>query len=364
LTSGAAHAVQLDGAARLWLGGGLDTNPTRDFVTPGDKTPTDAVLQGVLQLDGALSGERGVLLASYDLGGRKFILNSSEDTLIQGGSIEGELYLLPQFTVGADFRVRDRRGAARDYTDVAGDGTVRLLIQNKFDAKFRVGAHRFLYRPNFPYSYSGPDFGLNARYRFNRKHSVFVSLDSQPRTFNGYAQKDPDDPPDPDNPDPPPVIRKDTFFSVSAGYQYRGPWAFGFSYTFFESDSNSFGETLRSHRFEIHVGTRLFWEISLLGTAAFQWVQYPNGRVLPADPTSTDPGILTVDGDETGPQVSLKLTRPLGKHFEIDFGWNLYFDYLALGDPPGTADPSANDLYYLRNTFTLGIAFRVGSDQD
>lgn len=338
LAAGAAHAVELDGAARLWLGGGIDTNPRRDFVVTGGKTPTDAVLQGVLQLDGALRGERGGLLASYDLGGRKFILLPTEDTLVQSGLLEGEVFLLRELGLGASLHLRDRRGADRDYTDLGADAFVRFLLQGRLDARLSVGAHRFIFWPRFPYSFWGPDFGLNARFRITRRHSVSAFLNFEPRTYNANALPAPDL-------DPQPELgrRLDTFFIVGVGYQYRGPWAFGFTYSFMESDSNSFGETLRRHRINLNAGVKLFWELSLMGNVVLQLAQYPDGVYLSEE-------LIVIDDDESQNQVSLKLARPLGDYFEIDFKWQLFFNKLV-----------RNDLTYLRNTFTLGISFRLDS---
>lgn len=341
-----AHAAELDAAGRAWVGAGIDTNPRRDFVladhcTATDRTgctPTDAVLQGVLQLDGALRFERGALLASYDLGGRKFVLLPTEDTLVQTGLVEGELYLLPNIGLGGTLHVRDRRGADRAYTDLGAEGFVRIVAQGRLDAKLRVGYHRFLFWPRFPYSFWAPDFGFNARFRINRQHSINAFLDYEPRAYNATASADPEL-------DPQPELgpRKDTFLSVGVGYQYRGPWAFGFSYSFLESSSNSFGETLRRHRITLNAGVKLFWKVSMLGAAVLQIVQYPDGVYLSEE-------LIVIDDDESQNQVSLKLVRPVGDWFEVDFRWQLFFNRLV-----------KNELSYFRQTFTVGLSFRLGT---
>ena len=146
---------------------------------------------------------------------------------------------------------------------------------------------------------------------------------------------------------------------MGLGYQYRGPWAFGFNYAFLESDSNSYGQTFRSHRFSVYAGVQLFWQLSLLGKAVMQVIQYPDGIYLPSSELSPDqPGILTIDGDELGPRVSLQLSRPLGDLFEIDFRWQMFFGYLQLG---ATGSQGGTQLSYFRQTFTLGVSFRLDS---
>ena len=338
LVASAAHAVEVDGSLRLWLGGGLDTNPRRDFVVTGDRTPTDAVLQGLLQLDGSLRGERGGLLASYDLGGRKFILLPSEDTLVQNASLDAEVVLLREVSLGSTLHLRDRRGADRNYTDLSGSAWIRFMVQSRLDARASIGAHRFIFWPRFPYSFWAPEIGVQARFRITKRHSVSAFLEFEPRTYNANAAPRPEL-------DPPPElgVRRDTFFIVGVGYQYRGPWAFGFNYSFMESDSNSYGETLRRHRINANAGVKLFWELSVMANVVLQLAQYPDGVYLSDE-------LIVIDDDESQNQVALKLARPLGDHFEIDFRWQLFFNKLV-----------KNDLTYLRNTFTLGVSFKLDS---
>jgi hypothetical protein len=278
------------------------------------------------------------VVAGYDFGGRKFILLPSEDTLVQTGLLEAELYLLPEIGVGASLHLRDRRGADRDYTDLGADAYIRFLMQGRLDARVKIGAHRFIFWPRFPYSFWGPDFGVQARFRITRRHSVSAFLEFEPRTYNANALPHPDLDPQPEL-----GVRKDTFFVVGLGYQYRGPWAFGFNYSFLESDSNSFGETVRRHRINLNAGVKLFWELSLMGNAVLQLAQYPDGVYLSDE-------LIVIDDDESQNQVALKLARPLGRWFEVDFRWQLFFNKLV-----------KNDLSYFRQTFTLGVSFRIDS---
>jgi hypothetical protein len=366
LAAGAAHAVELDGAARVWLGGGVDTNPHRDYVAYGDATRVAGLLQGLVQLDGALQGERGAVLANYDVGGRLFLLQPStapqpdEHSFVHNGQLQAEVYVLPEIGLGADLHFRDRHGAQRDYTDLGADAFARLLLQGRLDARVSIGAHRFLYWPRFQHSFWGPDFGFQARVRFNKRHSVVTSLNYQSRTFNSEPLPDPDLPP-PTEPPPAGQRRVDSFFAVAVGYQYRGPWAFGFTYSFTESDSNSFAETFRRHVLSANAGVKLFWELALMGSVTLQFAQYPDGLYLSTDDGgdgSSGPIIATYD-DENLNQVALKLSRPLGKWFELDFKWQLFFNSLA---PANNPSPRADEyLWYLRQTFTLGLSFRIDS---
>lgn len=360
LVAGAAHAVEVDGAARLWLSGGLDTNVHRDYVVLGGETKLAGLIQGLVELDGQLRGERGSLRLSYDAGGRLVPLGPAhpeEHFFVQNALFEGELYLLPELSLGATLYGRDRRGADRDYTDLHADGFIRLLVQGRLDAKVSVGAHRFLYWPRFRHSFWGPDFGLVARMRLTKRHSVVASLGYEPRTFNSTALRDPDLDPPPDPAEEPPR-RLDSYFTVSAGYQYRGPWAFGFSYSFTESDSNSFAETFRRHRLSLNAGVKLFWELTLMGSLGVVFAQYPEGVYLEDDADPSAPLIATYD-DENLNQLSVKLARPLGRWFELDLRYQLFFNWLA---PSNISQPRADEyLWYVRHVVSLGVSFRIDS---
>src|SRR5262249_6796579 len=119
LLPAAAGAVDLSGRARAWVGGGVDTNPPRNFIGPNETSNPDAVAQGIVNLSGALAGERGQLSAGYDIGGRKFITQQLQDTLVQSAELDGVLWLPHGFGFALTGRARDRRGADREYNDLA-----------------------------------------------------------------------------------------------------------------------------------------------------------------------------------------------------------------------------------------------------
>src|SRR4051794_29972866 len=124
LLAGSAAAVELSGRARGWGGAGIDTNPRRDYVSPGTSTPVDGGAQGIANLSGALSGQRGELSGAYDVAGRKFFLLGSEDTIIQSAMLDGTLWLPRGFSLSVTGRERDRRSAERDYSDFSAEGSI------------------------------------------------------------------------------------------------------------------------------------------------------------------------------------------------------------------------------------------------
>lgn len=374
LLARSAHAAEVGASIRAWAGVGLDTNPHRDFRLPdlpctatnrSGCAQADAFFQGLLQLDGALRFEHAAFGASYDLGGRKFVLTKDpyEDTLVQNAHLTGELFLSPQVSLGAGGFLRDRRGAGRDYTDLSGEGYLRFLAAGRLDARVRLGAQRFLYwtlleNVGEPYRgdccFYGPTIGLNARFKLTSRHSIALAIDFEPRTFDVSPFPNPDLVPSPTLPDK----RKDNVLVATVGYQYRGRWAFGAAFSFLESASNSYARSLRRFSFSMNAGVQLFWKLSLMGNAVLQFVQYPDGLYLPPDSATNQEGILTYDADETGPHVSLRLVRPLGDLFEVELRYQLSFAWLELGKRT-EADPSG--LTYQRHTVVLGFSFRFDS---
>lgn len=329
-----AHAIDLAGTARVWIGGGLDTNPRRDFTSAGTTTPLDGVLSATGSLSGQLEGEKGRLLGSWDVGGRKFIRLPSEDTLVNSLYGEGALFLGRAFSVGFMGRLRDRRGAERDYTDLGADAFVDFTPDNQVLVRLRGGAHRFVYWPRFPYSFGAPTAGLLARYRFNKRHALQVLGEYEPRRYNGSTN------PDPNNPELLATQRTDTAITAGVSYTFRGPFHITGGYTFFTQSSNSFGESVRRHRFNVVAGFKLPFEVTVLATGALQFQTYPDGVFL-------NPDLIILEDDENLSSVSVKLVRPLGKYFEVDLRYALYTTRLA-----------RDDLNYLRQVVQLGVGFR------
>ena len=117
LGAASTEAADFRGDARVWLGLGIDSNPSRDFTSPGTSTPYDAFGAAIAALSGAVTGERGRLFGGYEFGGRKFFGFPSQDTEVQSATLDGSLNRGRSLVVGIDGRARDRRGAERDYSD-------------------------------------------------------------------------------------------------------------------------------------------------------------------------------------------------------------------------------------------------------
>lgn len=369
LGAAGAHAADFKPDARVWVGAGIDSNPSRDFTSPGNSTPYDAFGAAVASVSGALSGDWGRIYASYEFGGRKFFVYPSQDTEVQSATLDGSTALGKYLALGADLRARDRRGAERDYSDLVGEAYLDFVPDNAVSVRARGGAHRFLYWNRFEASFWGPTFGGSAQYRFNKHHQVFLFGDVELHTHNANANtcvraddgscatERPDERlvvervalrgphrqlEEPSDPPPPmPPVRSDTFFSVGVGYTYRGPFQLTVQYSYLDLTSNSFGETYRRHRFSGTAGFRLPLDFTLLGAAAVQIAQYPDGVCL------SSCAIRLEDDAENSSNVSVKIVHPLGPHFDFDLKYAIYYNRLP-----------RNDLSYLRMVGSLGLGWR------
>ncbi|GMU58788.1 MAG: hypothetical protein AMXMBFR34_05510 [Myxococcaceae bacterium] len=332
-----ALAAEFRGGARLWAGAGVDTNARRDYTSPDVPTQPDGFFFGLLHLQGvSLFAETVRVAGTYDLAGRKFLTLATEDTLVQDGSLEAAVGIARSVEVGVLGRVRDRRGAERNYTDLTGGVLVDFLPTDALDVRLTFGAHRFLYWERFEYSYYGPEGVASIRYRFTRRHSLSVFGSFIPRTYNAAARPPPDVMPVPDA-----QVRFDSYFTVGAGYSYRGPFHLSVGYAYFDQSSNSYGESIRRHRVSVTGGFQLPWELTLLTALTAQFSAFPQGVYL-------SPDLTVVEDDENASSLTVKLVRPIIKYVELDLRYAGYLNFLP-----------QNSFLYLRHVISLGLAVAI-----
>jgi hypothetical protein len=334
LTAVPAFSAEFRGQLRASLGPGIDTNARRDFLSKAGVSPIDGFLFGLAQLEGsALFAERVQLLGSYDVGARKFLFMPSEDTIVQAAQAEASVALVPVLNLGALGSARDRRGAERDYTDLTGGLLVDVIPNAQVDLRLTGRVHRFFYYNQPSYGFWASEGGLMVRYRFDRRHRISAQGNLGLRNYDADATSRPSDPQTPS-----PGPRKDTAMSAGASYAYRGRVHFSAGYLYSDQSSNSWGESLRRHRFFATAGFPLPWELAVLTSGTLQLSSYPDGVYL-------SPELLVVEDDENSSSISLKVLRPIGPHLEVDLRYAIYVN----------AFPQ-NQLFYVRHVASVGIA--------
>jgi hypothetical protein len=328
-----AAAAETSGGLRLSAGGGFDSNARRDYESVGAQADGFAFITGSGNL--LLDSERARAAAAYELGLRQFLMATSANVIAQAATAQGLLQLGPSWAVGLAGRGKDRRGGDRDYSDLAANTFVEWAVTRALDLRAEAGPRRFIYRPFFEYSFKASEFAAEARYRFDRRHSISLLGELGLRFYNGDARADPAlDPP------PSPLQRRDLAFLGGLSYRYRGPVALSLSYHYGRADSNSFGETNVRHRLMASAGMRVFWELTVLAQAAIQVIHYPEGK-------SSSPELLLLE-DDNQDSISLKLLRPLSSHLDAE----LFFAFYHANLPQ-------NGLTYLRQVAWIGIAWRL-----
>lgn len=333
--AGRAHAADVEGALRVTGRLGVDSNAPRDF---SDGQAASPGLDGALSLlaagEARVTGESSQLVGRYDAGLRKYLAYGSEDMLVQALALEGSLAVGPVLGVGAEGRAKDRRGGSRAYTDLGASAFLEYAADVKLALRFRVGAHRFVYRPDAAANFGGPEVGFVGRYRFDKRHTLTVSGEYGSRGYGVDARPAPEVTASPGR-------RSDGALSASVGYTYRGPVALGLTYSFQEVDSNSFGETSMRHRLSASAGVRLPWKVTLLAQGALGLSRFPDGIYL-------SPDIILIDEDEAQNMLSLKLARPVREHLDVELTYGLY----------GTRLPR-NGLSYSRQVAGVGLTWRL-----
>jgi len=339
LVAGAVADAQTQGAVRLTVGGGADSNASRDYLEVGAQG--DAMALVLVSLQGRWWTERFSVSGTYDGGARKFFLLPSEDVLVQAASADLGFKLGGPWALGLELRAKDRRGTDRSYSDLWGSLYLSLSPDAQLDLRLYAAAHRFLYWPSFGYAYGAPELGGSARYRFNALHSLLTFAEHGARRYMQEARVRCD------------VTlpgsctrigqRQDSAWVAGVGYNFRGSFTFGATYSFFGQDSNSFGETQLRHRVLLTGGFRLFFKSMLFAQVSLNLTQFPDNVFL-------SPDLSLLEDDETTNSGSLRWVRPLSQHLDVEVRYALYQALFLRSGP--------NGLSYLRHVGWVGLTYR------
>lgn len=323
---------------RLHVAGRLlwDGNAPRDYALPGARANTADGVFGVLaSAEGRYTAERWQLVGRYDAGGRLYRAFTSENTLVQSAALEGSHALGESLGLGIEGRAKDRRGGGRAYTDVAGSAFTEYVPDARLSLRLRAGGHVFRYRPDPRANFSGPELGVLARYRIDRRHALGIAGEYGARRYTTPARLG--GPPWED----PSRSRSDGTLQASVSYTYRGPLNLGLSYAYLENSSNSLGESLRRHRFSASLGVRLPWKLTLLAQGALGFNLYPDGIYL-------SPEIILVEDEESQNMLAVRLVRPLTPTLDLELSSAVY----------GSSRLPDTELSYFRPVVGVGLTWR------
>ncbi len=328
-----AAAAETTGNLRFSTGAGFDSNARRDYDSVGREGDAFAFLTGAGHLQ--LADHKWRAAADYELGARKFVSVQGTDVLAQALAAQGLRMLGPSWAIGLEVRGKDRRGGERDYSDLAAAAFAEFAASRALEVRAEAAARRFIYRPLSSYTFTAAEFAAQARYRFDRRHSIALVGELGLRFYGDEVRSDPAV-----EPNPIPPLRRDLAFLAGASYSYRGPFALTLGYSYGGADSNSFGETNFRHRLTASAGLLLPWELTVLLQGAIQRIQYPDGRYQSQDL------ILLLEDNQNS--ISLKLLRPLSSHLDAELFYGLY-----------QADLRQNGLTYHRHVAWIGITWRL-----
>jgi hypothetical protein len=334
--AGGARAADVEGRLRvtgrvLW-----DGNAPRDFSLRGTTRDTSDGVFGLLaSAEGRYTAERWQLVGRYDGGARAYLDFTQENTLVQSAALEGSHALGESLGVGVEGRAKDRRGGGRAYTDLAASAFAEYVPDARLALRLRLGAHRFLYRPDPSASFDSPELGVLARYRLDRHHAFSLAGEYGARRYASGARLAPAEPPRLTD------ARADGTLLASVSYSYKGPLTLGLAYTYLENNSNSFGESVHRHRLSATLGMRLPWKLTLLAQGAMGLNRYPDGVYL-------SPEITLLEEDEAQNMLSVRLVRPLNAWLDVELSSAVY----------GSSRMPTTGLSYFRPVVGVGLTWR------
>ncbi len=333
--AGGARAADVEGRLRVTGRLMADGNAPRDFTQRGSRLDTsDLVLSLLASGEGRYTAERWQAVGRYDGGVRKYLGFTSQDALVQSAALEGSFALGSTLGLGLEGRGKSRLGDTRAYTDLGATAVLEYAPDARLSLRLRAGAHRFLYMPDFSVSFGGPEVGFLARYRLDRRHALNASGEYGSRRYSSSVRYPPGDAPAWTG------RRQDTALLANVGYTYKGPVALGLAYTYLETSSNSYGESMQRHRLTGSAGVRLPLKTTLMAQGTLGLNRYTDGVYL-------SPDIILLEDDEAQNSLSLRLALPLHPKLDLEFSYAVY----------GTRLPT-NVLSYFRQVGGVGATWR------
>jgi hypothetical protein len=322
---------------------GYDSNVYRNFedVTYDPSLPGNGEIigDGFLQLDGDLdlvgrpwAHQQTELTAQ--LGSRLFLTQSPEDTVVGQATLTHNIALTRKLVLRFDASGKDKwvDDDDRAYADYGGGVGLSIGPFWRTRLDLRAGYLAFDYFPDSDFSEQGPVFSATVISSPWRKQTIFAGYRLLPQFYQGPQIYYPDGTTS--------GQRFDWYHVVSAGYSWQGPVVLSATYSFIYDNSNAYGESLLRHRVEVLAGFSLPWELYLVATGALQFTSFPGGLYL-------SPELLLLEDDDDLDEISVKISRDLGKGFGLEARYGYYRN-----------DLQQNGLTYERQVAYVGVVYR------
>jgi len=226
---------------------------------------------------------------------------------------------------------------ARTFALAAADGMLLLVDDDGSRFAISAGGRDFRYKPDADFDWRGVALGARLTRTVWSKHdetTVELALGYQleRRAFEGLAFTNGCGPSEPVRPTcfvPTSEPRADLHHAASAEVTYTGELVATGAYHVAYNDSSSYGQSLVRHRLAASITAELPLRVYGTAGAALQVDQYLDPLVLARDVSSQT---FTSIDDENRSEVSIRLSRAVGRGFAAELRVATYADSLSSDD--------------------------------
>lgn len=280
---------------------------------------------------------QSIATLSLSHGGKFFFLDEHgpADTLLTQLNLGYRHRLVTPVTLwaSADMKDRTERISRRDYNLGGAGGGVEVRM-GRFGLRGGAAWRYFAFKPNAESSSANAEGLAQLRWSILDELHATAGYTLARRGFETDRYRREGDEVTVLEGDP----RRDTFHVGSAGVAYSGVVVAEARYVYALNASNSYGQELTRHSFDVTLTAPLFWRL-------FASVHVELQRTTYQDPVLIDANFL-VDEDNRNAAVA-SIARAIGDYFEIEARYSIYLQEFGVGSD------------YRRQTLMLAAGFLV-----
>lgn len=293
---------------------------------------------------------KNTLTTSYRLGGKAYIAETDEDTIINQLSLDYTTASIPYllFGVNGTAKLRNIRDAEEDY--LLWDG--RTFVGHWFSDKesihrFYTEAHaayrEFDFRGTEYYDYWTQLYGADVRYHYLRDFSCGLGYDFQEKTYPYDAYE---------NIGAADVVlvevnkrRVDKLHEIKASSTYMTSFSEALSlrvlgdYVYQYNGSNSYGDSYNNHRVGLNLGLSIYEKSQLIFSGIYQTRQGTEKVLIPH---SYD----IEEDNENYNQLAVRFNQEITEYFSMSLNYHRYW-----------SQNENERLNFVKNVYLLGLTF-------